>query len=178
MTGMDIRSTTARASVRITPTADAAGFGLDGQSSFGADVLATPRWYVESGADTVLGRFTDNGKGAFAVKNNGTFHAVFFGGMRMEPATIRAIVRYAGGHVFLDTDDITMASDDIVVVVHASRAGAKTVRFPRQTDVYDYFKGAWSLGVPSVTFAMEPGETRYLFYGVRSAIESRRLPAW
>ncbi|MEI6210141.1 MAG: hypothetical protein WCR06_00815 [bacterium] len=177
MTGMDIRSTTSGGSVRITPAADAANFGLGGQSSFGADVLATPRWYVEGGADTVLGRFTDIGKDAFAVKDNSTFRSVFFGGMRMEPATIRAIVRYSGGHVFLDTDDVTMASDDLVVV-HASRAGAKTVRFPRKTDVYDYFKGAWSLGVPSVTIAMEPGETRYLFYGARSAIESRRLPAW
>ena len=177
LTGMDIRSTAARGSVRLTPTTAASGFGLGGKSFFGADVAATPRWYVAGGADSVLANYADLGLAGFATKDNGTFRSVFFGGMRMDTDTIRAIVRYGGGHVFLATDDVTMASDDLVVV-HASRAGAKTVRFPSKTDVYDYFTGEWSIGVTSVTIAMQEAETRYLFYGSRTAILAKSLPAW
>lgn len=177
LTGMEIHSATARGSVRMIPAAAAAAFGLRADGFFGADVQATPRWFVARGADAVLGRFQDSGKDAFAVKDNGAFRSVFYGGMRLDAEVIRALVRYAGGHVFLDTDDVVMANDDLLVV-HASRPGMKTVRFPAATDVHDYFTGTWSLGVTSIRIDMKEAETRYLFFGSKAAIEGRRLPAW
>jgi len=177
LTGMTLRRTDTRASVRLSRTAAAAEFGLGNKTSFGADVQATPRWVVDAGADAVLGTYTSGGGAGFAVRDNGGYKVVFFGGMRMDADVLRAIYRYAGAHVFLDSDDVVQANDDLLVV-HASRAGTKTLRFPRKVDVYDYFLGQWHLGVTQVQVGMSEAETRYFFYGTRSAIEARGLPAW
>ena len=176
LTGMDIARVDGKYSVKLTGLDGAKKFGLSSGSTYGADVAANPRWAVTGGSDIQIAKYGD-GKIGFAAKNLGTHKAVFFGGMRMSTEVIRAIMNYSGTHVFSDSDDVYMANENLVVM-HSSKKGVKTIKFPTKTDVYDYFKGEWYTNVTSIKINAEIGETRYFFYGKKSDIEAMKLPKW
>ena len=73
----------------------------------------------------------------------------------------------AGVNVFSQTNDVIYA-DGSLVVFHSSEDGEKTLNFPSVCDVYDYFENKWYIGVRSITFSADSGDTKYLFYGNRS----------
>ena len=163
------------ASVNENPRAVSPGWAISPCS--GASVYANPRWVVQSGAGALIGRYSD-GQAGFAVKDNGDYRAVFYGGMRMSSQVIRAIAEYAGdSHVFLETDDVSAANDDLLVV-HSSLSSIKTLTFPCRCDVHDYFEGRWYANTTSIQVHMRNGETRFFFYGREPDIEAMKLPVW
>ncbi|MHB8963728.1 MAG: hypothetical protein ACYC5K_11310 [Saccharofermentanales bacterium] len=177
LTGMTITQHSDRTNIQMMPAADASDLGLADKSSMGASVNASPRWAVTSGADRKIGQYAD-GKTGFAVKDNGSYKAVFFGGMRMDTDVIRAILGYAGGtHVFIESDDVVMSNENMLVI-HSSKTGVKTIRFPVKCDVYDYFEGTWYTGVSSIKTSMALGQTKYYFFGKKAEIEAMKLPIW
>jgi len=177
LTGMDIKQMDDRTSIRMTPGNNANAFGLAGISSFGENVNASPRWHVTGGADAHIGRYSD-GKIGFAVKDNGTYKSVFFGGMRMSTDVIRAIVQYSGSsHIFLKTDDVSAANENLLVV-HSSKTGIKTINFPIKCDIYDYFENRWYMNTDNIKVSIPNGETRYFFYGKKSEIDAMKIPKW
>lgn len=177
LTGMDILQSNDQTNVQMTTATNANVLGLDSKTSFGTSVKANPRWYVSSGADSLIGKYSD-GKIGFAIKQNTNYKTVFFGGMRMDTDVIRAIVKYAGNtHVFTESDDVSM-SDENLFILHSSKKGVKTITFPTKCDVYDYFNNQWYMDVSSIKTSMEMGQTNYYFYGKKSEIESMKLPKW
>ncbi len=179
LTGMDFALQTGSQKLPLSmyPLAGSAMLQLNQKNRMRAKVSANPRYHVVSGYDEAVGKYSD-GKIAFALKDNGSHKAVFFGGMRMDTDVIRALVSYSGkGHVFMDSDDVVVANEDLLVF-HSSKKGVKTLQLPVKTDVYDYFTGTWHESVKSIKFSAEYGETRYFFYGKRKDIEAMKLPVW
>lgn len=177
LTGMTITQLNDRTNVQLTPAAGASALDLQAKSTMGASVSANPRWVVSSGSDSAIGQYAD-GKTGFAVKDNGAYKAVFFGGMRMDVDVIRAIIRYAGGvNVFTESDDVVMANENMLII-HSSKTGVKTIRFPVKCDVYDYFEGTWYTGVTSIKTSIALGQTKYYFFGKKTEIEAMKLPIW
>lgn len=177
LTGMKIVQVDGKGPLQMTVASGAGAIGLQSKTVFGTAVNANPKWVVESGADSVIGKYQD-GKTGFAIKNNGSYKTVFFGGMRMDTDVIRAIVKYAGNTpVFTESDDVTMANENLLVI-HSSKNGVKTLTFPSKCDVYDYFHNQWYLNVSSFKISMNMGETLYFFYGKKSEIEAMKLPVW
>lgn len=177
LTGMKIIKDNRQNNLQMVPASGAADFGLSSKETFGADVKANPRWYVDSGADSIIGKYSD-GKAGFAVKKNANYKTVFFGGMRIDTDVIRAIVNYAGNsNVFIDSDDVSMANENLFVL-HSSKQGVKTIKLPYKCDVYDYFNNQWYMNVASFKTSLQMGQTAYYFYGKKSEIEAMKLPKW
>jgi hypothetical protein len=77
------------------------------------------------------------------------------------PRLLRNLAEEAGVTPIGPEDDVTYAGNGFVVV-HALRSGEKTVRWTRESDLFDLALGETvARGVESYTFPMEAMETRW-----------------
>ncbi len=80
----------------------------------------------------------------------------------LTPALMRAIARFAGVHVYRDSDDILFADRSFVAVHTGEKPAADTLRLPAKTPVYDVFArkvvaenaGSIRLDVPAYSTAL------------------------
>lgn len=174
LTGMNMTTTNAKASHALTLTSQNKLTGLVGLPA----PTANPRTTVTGGYTTELGKYSDGTVGA-ALYEAGNYKSVFIGTAGLgTPSSIRALARYGGANIFIDTNDVLVANDNMVML-HASSRGNKTVNFSGKVDVYDYFENKWYTNVSSVTLSnMRSGTCRWLFYGKKAEIEAMKLPAW
>ena len=172
LTGMDIVNKMESMNHRITISQSEIP-GLP-KTSNGATLNPTAR---VTGSQTVtLGKYSDGTVGFALYKGNG-YKTIFYGDTNLSTKSIRAIAQYAGVNVYMDTDDVFVANENMIVL-NTSSEGNKTVQFGEKVDVYDYFENKWHTGVSSLTFTMKTEECKYLFYGKKADIEAMKLPAW
>ena len=118
---------------------------------------------VSEGAE-ILGRYANGDAGAGAVKT-GEATSVFCGTWRPDVKFLAEIARSAGVHLFSDTDDAVEANDRLVSL-HARRAGTKTIRLPRRTDVVDVFaRKVVARNVDSFSFDAALHSSHLFYYG-------------
>lgn len=95
-----------------------------------------PSFYAIAEQCDVIGEYIDTGLPSLAVCDHKTWKAVFLGERRLTPELVRSLVRWAGGHIWLDTNDLVQARYPWVHL-HARKGGMRTLQFPLPLSVYD-----------------------------------------
>ena len=123
---------------------------------------AGPTFYVDDPEATPRGMLTGTDTVGGAVKRFAGWTSVYIsllGGFT--PRLLRNLAEEAGVTPIGPEDDVTYAGNGFVVV-HALRSGEKTVRWTRESDLFDLALGETvARGVESYTFPMEAMETRW-----------------
>ena len=103
---------------------------------------------------------------AMAVRDFGDWRSVYTGTIQMPAMFIRAVARWAGCHLYLDTDDVVYASRKFLTVYATAGAGRREIRLPRPETVWDLFSGR-CLCRTSRTFSvnLDRNETGAYFFG-------------
>jgi hypothetical protein len=133
-----------------------------GVDKLGAPEPWEPSFYaITDGCDTI-GEYIDTGQPSLAVCDHRTWKAVFLGERRLTPEIIRAFVRWAGGHIWLDTNDLVQARYPWVHV-HARKGGMRRLQFPLPLSVYDPAENAIvAESVMEHAVYLQEGESRLL----------------
>jgi len=132
---------------------------LPGDLSFGTSRHYGPIFRVEDPDAVILGRSFGNvmshhpalaikefGKGARGAgagagkRGKGDYASIYCEAPDLPASLLREIARYAGSHVYLDTNDFLLAGKDIVMI-HSAKPGRRTLRLPHKADVTDVFTG-------------------------------------
>ena len=112
--------------------------GLAGQS-YGDPVRTFPVCYADDAAATVLGTLAD-GRAGLVVKAEKAWTSVFSSVPMLPSRLMRNIVRSAGVHTYIDTEDVVWASEQMVGVC-VKDAGKRSVRLPNKANVRDLYSG-------------------------------------
>ncbi len=138
-------------------------------SADGRDVLADARAatgtaFAVTGDGERLGLVGGTVQVGLARRQVGAWTSVFSAAPALRPATLRDLARKAGCHVYCETDD-ALSVDNRYLSLHATTAGAKTIRWPRSVTVRDALTGEMlGKAVSSVTWTARQGETRLLVF--------------
>jgi hypothetical protein len=133
-----------------------------GVDKLGAPEPWEPSFYAIAEECDIIGEYIDTGLPSLAVCDHRTWKAVFLGERRLTPELIRAFVRWAGGHIWLDTNDLVQARYPWVHV-HARKGGVRTLQFPLPLSVYDPAENAIvAESVMEHTLYLQEGESRLL----------------
>ena len=78
---------------------------------------------------------------------------------------LRELARYAGVHIYSETEDVLYANRDFVAL-HTVRAGQKTIHLPQRADVWETFTDR-QVGHACVDFndIMQAGSTNLYYFG-------------
>ena len=91
---------------------------------------------------------------------------IFYGSYSIKADLIKSLAKNAGVHLFSKLEDPILANSNMVVF-HAAEAGEKSLLFPKEVDVYDYYTDTWHEAIQQVNFSADFSETRFFFYGKR-----------
>ena len=97
----------------------------------------SPLFAVKSPGIEIMGTYP-NGKVGLAAARTGKALTVFSGAWQLDNAFIREILDKAGIFRYIESDDPFEANTKLLVL-HARRAGMKTIRLPQKTNVLDVF---------------------------------------
>ncbi|OYT69309.1 MAG: hypothetical protein CFK48_08575, partial [Armatimonadetes bacterium CP1_7O] len=121
-----------------------------------------PSFYAIAEQCEVIGEYIDTGLPSLAVCDHKTWKAVFLGERRLTPELVRSLIRWAGGHIWLDTNDLLQARYPWVHI-HARKSGVRTLQFPLPLSVYDPNEGAIvAESVMEHALYLQEGESRLL----------------
>jgi hypothetical protein len=83
----------------------------------------------------------------------------------LPPGVLRELARYAGVHIYSESEDV-MYADHNFVALHTVRSGAKTIQLPHSADVWEvYTDRQVASGVSQFTDTMSSGATHLYYYG-------------
>ena len=100
------------------------------------------------------------GHGAGAGKAAGDYASVFTTAVTLPANLWRNLARYAGAHVYCNTNDILLA-DNTIVALHSLQSGPKRIELPGTYTVYDVITGKLvAEKAHAITFALHAPETR------------------
>ena len=105
---------------------------------------------------------------AFAAKEGEGWTSVYAGALAMTSEFLRGLARFAGAHIYLDTDDTFYANDRLIVLHTGWRpGGTRTIRLPRRTNVYHLLSEGRVVAkhTREFTLAVKPKTTYAFFLG-------------
>jgi hypothetical protein len=136
--------------------------GLPGGHAFGVDSQPTPLFAVQAGQPDViaLGNYEGTKHIAMAMRRLPNWSSVFCGGLQVSAEVLRELARYAGAHIYCDTNDVISACPGFISI-HATAPGEKTLAFPEAVRLRDLTSAAvLEPAARRHTFSLEAGETR------------------
>jgi hypothetical protein len=170
LTGISVRfqDVPMRAAVRL----DAAAYQQwTGRSAPSETLHPAERHYftspiVADDADaTVIGRF-DGTEPAMVARRFDQWTSILCTTTTMSPAIWRDLLRTAGVHLYVDTDDVIAGDGGPLLMIHASQGGSRKIVLPRETDVIDLFSGQLiGRGIREFELAAERGQTHFYHLG-------------
>jgi hypothetical protein len=114
----------------------------------------SPVIWVEDEFAEALG-FSPDGKIAFALKKFPNWTSVYIQTPPAPSSILRELLRNAGIHIYIDSDDVLYANESFIAI-HSAKEGAKSIRLPKEREVWDVFEGRrigkvkeWKLNVPA-----------------------------
>ncbi len=117
-----------------------------------------PAFYPKSGS--VAASFVNNGKPALTVIEADGYTSVFHGSRVLRHDTVRSIARFAGCHIYCDSDDVTYIGSSYITV-HASTGGEKLLRFPKRCTLLEVYEDkVYAENVTELKLDMTLGETK------------------
>lgn len=118
-----------------------------------------PAFAAEEGDGTVLARFLDSGLPSISIKEYKGFRSIYYGSKHLNAELAREIARYAGCHVYLDSDDVLYANRNFLCL-HASSGGEKTLHLPTSATVREIYSGRiYATNTDTVRLHLSRGET-------------------
>ncbi len=132
---------------------------LPADLTFGTDRHYGPIFHVDDPNACILGRsfgfgmtrwpalaIKGFGRGARGGGSNaipygaGDYASVYCEAPNLPASLLRGLARYAGCHVYLDSDDVVIVGKDLVMI-HAVKPGPRRLHLPREMDVSDALSG-------------------------------------
>ena len=99
------------------------------------------------------------------VFGSGDWASVFTAAVPVPASLWRNLARYAGAHIYCESNDILMA-DKTVVALHSARPGPKTIRLPGRCRVTDVVTGKLvGRRADTIRFTLERADTRVFRLG-------------
>lgn len=109
---------------------------------------------------TVLAYFLDSKLPALAIKEQDGYTSIYYGSKHISCDEVKEIARYAGCHVYSETDDIVYANKNYITI-HAAASGSKTIRLPEKASVTEVYDGTvYGTNVDTFQVEMLKGETK------------------
>ncbi|HEY3331741.1 MAG TPA: hypothetical protein VGK19_17050 [Capsulimonadaceae bacterium] len=124
---------------------------------FGTEGSVGPVFFVDDASATPLGHLRDGGEVGFALREHSDWNSIYLSMTNFGPSLLRNVARYAGAHIWCDSDDVIYANQSIVVL-HTAGAGTKTIRLPGPAVVTDLWTGERS---PNPVDVIEASEEAY-----------------
>ena len=122
--------------------------------------------WTKGGTNQIGMSLKEFGKGAAGKYNRveslgrGDYAAVFMIAVQIPAKLWRNIARYAGAHVYCESNDILLA-DKSVVALHSLKSGEKRISLPGRFRVKDLISGdLYSRGTREIKFNLNAPETR------------------
>ncbi|MCX7933638.1 MAG: hypothetical protein N3A66_00080, partial [Planctomycetota bacterium] len=112
------------------------GSGLN----FGTEGSVGPVFFVADPKAEILGYLRDSGEAAFAVRDHGEWRSIYLAMLNFGPALFRNLARFAGVHIWCDSDDVIYANRSLLCL-HTASAGEKAVHLPAAAYVTDLWSG-------------------------------------
>jgi len=106
------------------------------------------------------GRGAAGSPAGIASRGPGDYASVFAAAVPLPASLWRNLARWAGAHVWCETNDVFLA-DTSVVALHSAYSGTKTIRLPERKRVTDVITGkAAARSTDTITFDLDAPETR------------------
>jgi len=119
-----------------------------------------PVVYPDDPDATVLAYFLDSKVPALSVKEQEGYTSIYCGSKYLSCDVIKEAARFAGCHIYSETDDVFYANRNFITL-HAAKSGVKTITLPQVRDVYDVYTGeCCGKAVTSFSVSMLKGQTR------------------
>lgn len=100
------------------------------------------------------------GNGSAGTRGEGDYAAIFTSAVPLHPNLWRNIARYAGAHIYTESNDVILA-DNSVVALHSIYSGKKRILLPLQSRVRDLISGTiYSEKTDKIDFDLKAPETR------------------
>ncbi len=117
-----------------------------------------PGIFAEDGE--AIAHFLDTKKPSLSVKKHDGFTSVYCGSKFLSADVIKEIARFAGCHIYSDTDDVLYANNDYVAI-HASKSGTKKIHLPCTASAFEeYEEKYYSQNSEYIELDMLKGETK------------------
>ncbi|MGN1052423.1 MAG: hypothetical protein ACI4SH_03425, partial [Candidatus Scatosoma sp.] len=116
----------------------------------------------------VLARYSGNGLPAVAMKRAEGYTSVYYGAKTMRSDFVRAAARFAGVHIYCDSDDVFYYGNGLLTI-HASATGKKTIRLPKRCAVRNAYDGTDPGITDTIELSMKLGETASFYVKEREA---------
>jgi hypothetical protein len=143
--------------VSITDFTHPITLSLPGDMTFGTSRHYGPIFRVDDPSAEVLGRsfgYNMNRDAAFAIKTFGKgargdgrstrgvgdYASIYCETPNLPAPLIRGMARYAGCHVYLESNDFLVAGKDLLMV-HSAKPGERTLRLPQRSTVTEWPSG-------------------------------------
>ena len=123
-------------------------------------VTLYPELYAEDPEALCAARLLETGHPALSVKETEDFTSIYCASRYLGADVLRAIARFAGCHIYVDTEDVFYANSRYVVL-HAATSGKKTIRLPENASAFEvYEEKYYCRDQDTITFSMIKGETK------------------
>jgi len=127
---------------------------------FGTEGSVGPVFFADDPSARVLGRLRDGGEPAFVVREHAGWRSVYLSMLNFGPALLRNLARFAGAHVWCETDDVIYANRSMLCL-HTASAGRKAIALPASAVVTDLWTRERSAGpVREIVLDMPAYRTR------------------
>lgn len=124
------------------------------------DTYAYPLFYSTDKTAKNLAYFLTSGYPAVSIKECDGFTSILYGSKCIKSDVVRAIAKYAGCHIYCDSDDVVYANANYLTL-HSSQTGKKTLRFPYPVTLYEvYEQKTYATSVTEYTVDTYLGETK------------------
>ncbi|MGD0094467.1 MAG: hypothetical protein ABSE73_31550 [Planctomycetota bacterium] len=113
--------------------------------SFGTEGSAGPVFFADDPQATVFGRLRDGGEAAFALREHAGWKSVYLAMLNFGPELFRNLARFAGVHVWCESNDVLYANRSLLCL-HTASAGRKRIVLPAPAVLSDLWTGEQSDG--------------------------------
>ncbi len=125
-----------------------------------SEVYLCPLIYTDDEDSKVLAYFADCKKPALTLKEQDGYTSIYCGSKYLSCDVIKEIARFAGCHIYSETEDVLYANRSYITI-HAAEGGEKTINLPGKCDICDVYNESFVIKESEeIHIEMYKGETR------------------
>ena len=119
-----------------------------------------PLFYSVDKTAVNVAKFLTSDRTAVSVKKCDGYTSVFFGSKSLDRKTVKSVAKFAGVHIYCDSEDVVYTSKNYITF-HASSSGKKIINLPNTCDVFEvYEEKYYGKSTKSFEFYADFGETK------------------
>lgn len=103
------------------------------------DSYLYPLFYPDDDSAEELAYFVSTGYPAVALKELDGYRSIFYGAKHINSKTLRAIAKFAGVHIYSESEDVIFVGRNYITH-HASSSGRKHIRLPKKSTVTEVYE--------------------------------------